>query len=115
MFPIHLEARRTAQGSLLAHDAGLLAAQVGMGATECTYANCALGITLTPEQRIAVQAQVGTDNKSYRVENLADRGFFTSDNMPAMTRLQQLHDAWYFGGGTKAKEAFLTYARELAQ
>jgi hypothetical protein len=110
MFPIHLDAKTTRQKAREAYDAGILFAQTH-NSDECTYADCAIGITLTPEQRIAVQAKVEHTPGSYRVEKLAERGFFTSDDMPGMTRIQQAHDSWAFG--LRASE--LEFLAELAR
>ncbi len=122
-----LNPTEVARDALAHHAMGLLCAQnrnAGTGKAVAFYhhdehptISCAIGVSLTPAERIQSQAFIG-----YRIAHQIGQGLYNAAN-PEHTRqlaqLQELHDNWASGPITaeqrKLREAtFLEYARALA-
>ena len=90
--PIHLDIRQVLPLARAAFDAGQLEIQ-NDAATRCTYAGpCAIGVALTPEQRI--QCDDGSNNATGIIHLLQHKIIIApEDQHAAFVELQDAHDS----------------------
>lgn len=124
--PYHLTARAAATAALEAHATQRLCAQTPLndGAfyavsdadrPELHTIGCAIGVAVPRDLALAMQGTPG-----YTVENMVnEHGFLTTDDVTALTKLQNAHDNWCGAfrntpRRTELEQEFLQIARTMA-